>query len=114
MNKNQLFLEELKYVVENGFILNEYLVEQLQKKLGRSSSLIIEIYQIFVENRHILPFIDDIETIVYDYIICREMTRAKTFYGATMFAADMFETTQTYIKCKVDQYRQSSYLKISA
>ena len=98
MNTNKLFLEELKHVVENGFILNEYLVQQLQEQLGKSPSLITEIYQIFVENHHILPFINDIEAIVYDYIVSREMAQAKTFYGATVFVADLFETTQTYVK----------------
>ncbi|MDQ0243528.1 hypothetical protein J2S09_001073 [Bacillus fengqiuensis] len=114
MNKNRLFLEELKYVVENGFILNEYLIEQLDRTLDKSSSLIIEVYQIFVENRYILPFIGDVEAVVYDYIVSREMAKAKTFYGATLFAADLFETTQTYIKCKVSSYNSSSYLKTSA
>lgn len=114
MNKNKAFLEELKYVVENGFILNEYLIEQLERSLDKSPSLIIEVYQIFMENRWILPFVSDVEAMVYDYIVSREMDRAKTFYGATLFAADLFETTQTYIKCKVSSYHPSSYLKTSA
>ncbi|HWO95911.1 MAG TPA: hypothetical protein VNM45_06180 [Bacillus sp. (in: firmicutes)] len=114
MNENKLFLEELKSVVEDGFALNEYLVEQLQEKFNKSSSLITDIHQIFVENRHVLPFIKDIEATVYDYIICREIAQAKTFYGATVYVADLFETTQTYIKCKVGQYGTSSYLKVSA
>ncbi|MFC3884480.1 hypothetical protein ACFOU2_13590 [Bacillus songklensis] len=110
----KLFLEELKCIVESEVPLTEYRVERLQEEFGQSPFLIKQFYQLLLEKRHILPFIDDVEAAVYDYIVSREMAQAKTFYGATMFVAEMFGTTQTYVKCKVNQYRQPASLKPSA
>ena len=115
VSENKRFLEELKYIVENGFILNRYLIEQLQEMFDeKSASLITAVYQVLVENRHTLPFISDLEASVYDYMIRKEMTQAKTYYGAIAFTADLFGTTYTYIKCKVERYGESSYLEIGA
>lgn len=113
MNTNKLFLEDLKYMVENRLPLNQYATEQIQEKFDKSQSFIAELYQLFVRNRHLLPLIDDIEAVVYDYIVSQEMTKKKTFYGATLFVAELFDTTQTYVKCKVNQCRNLYLQKTS-
>ncbi|HWO96650.1 MAG TPA: hypothetical protein VNM45_09990 [Bacillus sp. (in: firmicutes)] len=113
MNTNKLFLEDLKYMVENRLPLNEYATEQIQKKFDKDESLIAELYQLFVRSRHLLPLINDIEAVVYDYIVSEEMTKKKTFYGATLFVSELFDTTQTYVKCKVIQCRNLDLQKTS-
>jgi hypothetical protein len=113
MNTNKLLLESLKYMVENRFPLNEYAVEQMQQKWDKDARLITELYQLFVSNRHLLPLIDDIEAVTYDYIVSREMTQMKTFYGAILFTAELFDTTQTYVKCKVEQCQRLYWQKTS-
>lgn len=107
MNDNKLFLEELKLLVENQLPLNEYVVNQLQEKFEKNPFLIVQLYQILVKNQRILPFFNDIEAAIYDYIINEEMLIDKTYYGATLYVADMFDTTQTYIKCKVNKSKQA-------
>jgi hypothetical protein len=107
MSDNKLFLEELKYLVENELSLNEYVIDQLQEKFDKSPFLITQLYQILANNQKILPFFNDIEATIYDYIVDKEMSHEKTYYGATMYVADMFDTTQTYIKCKVNKSRHS-------
>lgn len=106
MNDNKLFLEELKFLVENQLPLNEYVVDQLQEKFEKNPFLIVQLYQILVKNQRILPFFNDIEATIYEYIVNEEMSNDKTYYGATLYVADMFDTTQTYIKCKVNKSRQ--------
>jgi hypothetical protein len=107
MSDNKQFLEELKYLVENDLSLNEYTIGQLHEKFEKSPLLIIRLYQILANNKIILPFFNDIEATIYDYIVSSEMLSDKTYFGATLFVADMFDTTQTYIKCKVNQSRQT-------
>jgi hypothetical protein len=106
MSDNKLFLEELKYLVENQLSLSENIIDQLQEKFDKSPFLITQLYQILAKNQTILPFFNDIEATIYDYIVSEEMLQEKTYYGATLYVADMFDTTQTYIKCKVNQSRQ--------
>ncbi|MBM7603220.1 hypothetical protein FS935_05610 [Metabacillus litoralis] len=103
MSDNKLFLEELKYLVENELSLNEYVIDQLEERFNKNPFLIIQIHQILVNYRTLLPFLNDIESVIYDYIVNTEMLNDKTYYGATLFVADLFDTTQTYIKCKVSQ-----------
>lgn len=107
MSDNKLFLEELKYLVENELSLNEYVIEQLQERFDKSPFLIVQLYQILAKNQTLLPFFNDIEATIYDYIVNEEMSQEKTYYGATLFVADMFDTTQTYIKCKLNKSRQT-------
>ncbi|MGM0873805.1 MAG: hypothetical protein ACQEWV_03220 [Bacillota bacterium] len=107
MSDNKLFLEELKYLVENELSLNEYVIEQLQERFNKSPFLIVQLYQILAKNQTLLPFFNDIEATIYDYIVNEEMLHEKTYYGATLFVADMFDTTQTYIKCKLNKSRQT-------
>jgi hypothetical protein len=107
MSDNKLFLEELKYLVENELSLNEYAIEQLQERFDKSPFLIVQLYQILAKNQTLLPFFSDIEATIYDYIVNEEMSHEKTYYGATLFVADMFDTTQTYIKCKLNKSRQT-------
>lgn len=107
MSDNKLFLEELKYLVENELSLNEYVIEQLQERFDKSPFLIVQLYQILAKNQTLLPFFNDIEATIYDYIVHEEMSHEKTYYGATLFVADMFDTTQTYIKCKLNKSRQT-------
>ncbi len=114
MSDNKLFLEELKYLVENELLLNESIVNELVERYNKNPFLIIQLYQIIVKNRCLLPFFTDIESAVYDYIVNEEMTHEKTYYGATLYVADMFDTTQTYIKCKVNQSRKIQNNKLSA
>jgi hypothetical protein len=107
MSDNKLFLEELRYLVENELSLNEYVIEQLQERFDKSPFLIVQLYQILAKNQTLLPFFNDIEATIYDYIVNEEMSHEKTYYGATLFVADMFDTTQTYIKCKLNKSRQT-------
>lgn len=108
MNKNKLFLDDIKFIVESRFPFNEFVVEQLVQKYDKNSSLLYYIYNLFQENRHLLPLIDDIELIVYDYIIKQELTKNKTLYGAILYAADLFDATPTYVKCKLNYYRENA------
>lgn len=103
MSDNKLFLEELKYLVENELSLNEYMIDQLEERFNKNPFLIIQIHQTLVKYKTLLPFLNDIESVVYDYIVNTEMLNDKTYYGATLFVAELFDTTQTYIKCKVSQ-----------
>jgi hypothetical protein len=114
MEMNKLFLKELKCMVESEVPLTEYRLKRLQEEFDQSPFLIKQLHQLLLEKRRILPFVEDIEGAVYDYMVIREMAQAKTFYGATMFVAELFGTTQTYVKCKVNQYRQPSSFKTSA
>lgn len=106
MCDNKLFLEQLKYLVENNLSLNESVINQLVEKYDKNPFLIVQLYQIIKNNEAILRFFQDIESAIYDYIINEEMTNEKTYYGATLYVADMFDTTQTYIKCKVSRSRE--------
>lgn len=107
MSDNKLFLEELKYLIENNLSLSEYVINELVEKYDKNPFLIVQLYQIINKNLTLLPFFHDIESAIYNYIINEEMTSEKTYYGATLYVADMFDTTQTYIKCKVNQSRKS-------
>ncbi|WP_299092219.1 hypothetical protein [uncultured Metabacillus sp.] len=107
MSDNKLFLEELKYLVENELSLNEYVIDQLEERFEKNPFLITQLYQILAKNKKILPFFNDIEATIYDYIVSEEMANEKTYYGATKYVAELFDTTQTYIKCKVNQSRYS-------
>lgn len=107
MNENKLFIEELKYIVENELSLNDYVIEQLQDRFNKSPFLIINLYQLLSNNKNILPLFNDIEATVYDFIVTEEMSQEKTYYGATMYVADMFDTTQTYIKFKINKCKNS-------
>jgi hypothetical protein len=114
MEMNKLFLKELKCIVESEVPLTEYRLKRLQEEFNQSPLLIKQLHQLLLEKRHILPFVDDIEAAVYDYMVSRETAQAKTFYGATIFVAELFGTTQTYVKTKVEQYRQPSSFKTIA
>ncbi|MCM3441002.1 hypothetical protein AB3Z07_10870 [Metabacillus halosaccharovorans] len=114
MSDNKLFLEELKNLVENGLSLNEYRVNGLVEKYNKNPFLIIQLYQIIVKNYRVLPFLIDIESAIYEYIVNEEMSNDKTFYGATLYVADMFDTTQTYIKCKINQTKKTPNRLLSA
>lgn len=107
MCDNKKFLEELKFLVENNLSLTEYTIRELNEKFNKSPLLITRLYQLLVNNKILLPFFNDIEAAIYDYIVNNEMLHDKTYFGATLFVADMFDTTQTYIKCKVRQSRQT-------
>jgi len=111
---NKLFLEELRYIILCEVPMTQYRIEQLQDKFDQSPYLINELYQLLFEKRHILAFVDDIESSLYDYIVNKEMMDAKTYYGAIAHVANLFGETPTYIKCKIKKYRQSSISSISA
>jgi hypothetical protein len=111
---NKLFLEELRYIILCEVPMTKYRVEQLQDKFDQSPYLINELYQLLFEKRHILAFVDDIESSLYDYIVNKEMMDAKTYYGAITHVANLFGETPTYIKCKIKKYRESSISSISA
>ncbi|TYR80541.1 hypothetical protein FZC66_09190 [Priestia megaterium] len=111
---SKLFLEELKYIIQCEVPLTKYRLEQLQDKFDQSPALIFEMFELLFEKKHILLFVDDIESAVYDYLINREMANEKTFYGATVFVANLFGETPTYIKFKVNKYRTSVISNISA
>lgn len=114
MSDNKLFLEELKYLVENELLLNESIVNELIERYNKNPFLIIQLYQIIAKNRRVLPFFTDIESAVYDYIVNEEMANEKTYYGATLYVADMFDTTQTYIKCKINRSRRDLNNQLTA
>lgn len=107
MNTNRLFLKELKGLAENGLPLNEYAVEQLQQRFDKSPYIITQLYQLLTDNRYMLLPVEDIEATVYDYIIHQEMTHGKTLYGAVTAVAELFHIPQTYVRFKLNQYRQS-------
>lgn len=107
VSDNKLFLEEITYIVGNERSLNENVIGQIIGKYHKSRILITKVYQILNNNKSILPFIHDIEATIIDYIVREEMSYEKTYYGATLYVADLFETTPTYIKCKVNQSRKS-------
>lgn len=106
MSDNKLLMEELKYLVLNDLSLNEYIIEQLQERFSKDTSLIIELYQILQSNKLTVPFFKDIEATIYNYLVSKEMSDNRTYYGATLYVAEMFETTQIYIKCKVNETRR--------
>lgn len=114
MSDNKLFLEELKDLVESGLSLSEYKVNDLVERYNKNPFLIIQLYQIILKNQRVLAFFDDIEGAIYEYIVNEEMLSEKTYYGATLYVADMFDTTQTYIKCKVNQSRKALKRQLSA
>ncbi|WP_175638936.1 hypothetical protein [Metabacillus schmidteae] len=114
MSDNKLFLEELKYLVENELSLNENRVNSLVERYNKNPFLIIQLYQIIVKNHRVLPFFNDIEAAIYDYIVNKEMSNDKTYYGATLYVADMFDTTQTYIKCKINHSKKAVNRPLSA
>jgi hypothetical protein len=106
MSDNKEFLEELKYLVENDLSLNENKMIDLHHRFEKSPILITQLYQILTNNKLLLPFFNDIEATLYDYIVSNEMLNDKTYYGATLFVSELFDTTHTYVKCKVNQSRQ--------
>jgi|GEM_PF-1663251 len=114
MSDNKLFLEELKYLVENELSLNDSRVNGLVERYNKNPFLIIQLYQIIKKNQRVLPFFNDIESAIYEYIVNEEMSHEKTYYGATLYVADMFDTTQTYIKCKINQSRKALNKQLSA
>jgi hypothetical protein len=67
MEMNREFLEELKCIVQCEVPLTEYRLKRLQEEFNQSPAAIKRFHQLFLEKRHILPFIEDIESIVYDY-----------------------------------------------
>jgi hypothetical protein len=107
VSDNKLFLEELLFLVKNERSLNENIIDQIIGKYNKSRFLITQVYQVLENNKSILPFFNDIEATIIEYIVREEMSHEKTYYGATLFVADLFETTPTYIKCKVNQSRKS-------
>jgi len=111
---NKLFLEELKYIIQCEVPLTTYRLTQLEEKFSKRSELIIEMYQLLFEKRHVLLFIDNLEAAVYEYLVNREISNAKTRYGAVLFVATLFGETPTYIKCKIAKYQQSSISNMSA
>lgn len=66
MNNDRVFLEDLKFLVENRLPLNEYLIERMQEKFDKSPSMITRLYHLFDEKRSMLSFIDDLEDVVYE------------------------------------------------
>ncbi|APH05154.1 hypothetical protein [Bacillus weihaiensis] len=102
MSDNKLFIEELKYLVENDLSLTEFNLNQLQERFNKSPLFISNLYQLISNNKLFLPFFQNIESAVYDCLIHEEMNNDKTYYGATLHVAELFDTTQTYIKCKVN------------
>ncbi|WP_139367997.1 hypothetical protein [Priestia abyssalis] len=67
MNMTKEFLEELKCIVECEVPLTEYRLKRLQEEFNQTPIVIKQFYKLFLEKRHILPFIDDIESAVYEY-----------------------------------------------
>ena len=65
-NNNRLFLEDLKFLAENKWPLNEYSIERLQEKFDKSPSMIIQLYHLFDEKRSMLPLFDNLEEAVYE------------------------------------------------
>lgn len=110
MNTSKLFLEQIKYMVENHLPLNEYIIEQLQINYQKSKNLIKSMFHLFEHHQYLLPFVDDIEATAYEYLVNQEMKKAKTYFGATLYVADLFDETQTYIRCKVEQCKKPSPL----
>ncbi|MDQ0230419.1 hypothetical protein [Metabacillus malikii] len=103
MNNVKLFIEELKFVVENELIINKYVLEQLHDSFNLNPVLITRIYHLLLKNKQVLPFVYDIEAEIYDYLVSEEMADNKTFYGATTHVANQFGSSQTYIKWKLNQ-----------
>ncbi|HWO96151.1 MAG TPA: hypothetical protein VNM45_07435 [Bacillus sp. (in: firmicutes)] len=66
MNNDKMFLEDLRFLVENRLPLNEYLIERMQEKFDKSPSTITRLYHLFDEKRSMLPLIDDLEEIMYE------------------------------------------------
>jgi hypothetical protein len=64
-NNNRAFLEDLKFLAENKWPLNEYSIERLQERFDKSPSMIIRLYHLFDEKRSMLPLFDDLEEAVY-------------------------------------------------
>ena len=106
MMENKLFLEELKVFVEKGLTLNEYDIEYLQGKFDKSLDLINQLYQLLVEQHHMLPIVSDIEADVYCSMIGYEIEHGRTFYGASLAVAERFQIPQTYVKYKIKDYNQ--------
>lgn len=113
MVENKLFLEELKVFVEKGLTLNEYDVEYLQEKFDKSSNLINQLYQLLLEQHHMLPTVSDIEADVYSSMIGYEIEHGRTFYGASLAVAELFQIPQTYVKYKIKDYKQSQVSRIA-
>ncbi len=103
MNDIKILIEEIKFFVERNINLNQFALEQLSDRFNKDSYFIEQIYQILLRNKALLPFFYDIEAAIYEYIVHEEMENARTYYGATKYVAEQFDTTQTYIKSKIKQ-----------
>ncbi|WP_088101978.1 hypothetical protein [Halalkalibacter urbisdiaboli] len=105
MNQNKLFIEEIKRFVENGLSLNQAIIE-MNEKYGKSPMLISELYQLFAKNPYILTVKEDLDSVVYESLLQGELQKAKTYYGGLVYVAELFELSETYVKCKVEKYKQ--------
>ncbi|WP_100407365.1 hypothetical protein [Bacillus solitudinis] len=100
MNKNILFLEEIKTFVTSGLSLIEF-----QFTFNKSSEFIFKIARLMAENQYILTLEENIDAVIFDLLIMEEMAQTKTYYGALVTVAEEFELSETYIKCKIANYK---------